>query len=293
MKSLVIGMGIGQLYKSVLEKAGHTVVTVDSSPERGADFTSLTEALEQHKFFDTAHICTPNFTHFKLADTVAPYSKIVFVEKPGVTTAAKWQELVEMHPKTRFMMVKNNQWRPEFKRQFTESHDKSTEVWLRWINENRVPNPGTWFTTKETAFGGVSRDLLPHLLSYVAGLCPRYEHLTVANKKFEQRWTLDDVADTDYGTVDKTGTYNVDDRAELVLEGFGRRFHLIADWRSLEPSDISIAFCDATGAMRHELGLCPEEAYIAMIEEAHSKLYDAEFWNNQLKQDLWIHSMME
>ena len=292
MKSLVIGMGIGQLYKSVLEKAGHTVVTVDSSPERGADFISLTAAIEQYKFFDTAHVCTPNFTHFKLADTIAPYCKIVFVEKPGVSNSAKWQELMDTHPNTRFMMVKNNQWRSEFK-MFQEHYDKSNEIWFRWINTNRVPNPGTWFTTKETAFGGVSRDLLPHLLSYVSAFCNNFSKLEVTYKNYEQRWTLEDVSDTEYGVVDKTGTYNVDDRAELILEGSGKTMHFIADWRSNDKTDISIAFADGSGAHRYELGLCPEEAYLSMITDCMENLNNPEFWLNQLKQDLWIHDMME
>ena len=292
MKSLVVGMGIGQLYKSILETAGHTVVTVDQDPNKNADFVSLTQALSEHPLFDTAHVCTPNFTHFKLADTVAAHARIVFVEKPGVTTAAKWQELVESHPGTRIVMVKNNQWRPEFG-MFKEYYGKTDEIWLRWINKNRVPNPGTWFTTKETAFGGVSRDLLPHLLSYATGFCGGFNQLKVVYKDYTQRWTLDDVADTDYGTVDKTGVYNVDDRAELILEGFGKTFHLIADWRSNDTTDIGIAFGDHGSAHRFELGLCPEEAYLAMIKDCIENLNNAEFWANQLKQDLWIHEMME
>jgi len=32
MKSLIVGMGIGQLYKSVLTELGHEVITVDQNP---------------------------------------------------------------------------------------------------------------------------------------------------------------------------------------------------------------------------------------------------------------------
>ena len=64
-RSLIVGMGIGQLYKSVLEKLGHEVITVDQDIGKGADFDSVDKALLVHGLFDTAHICTPNFTHFE------------------------------------------------------------------------------------------------------------------------------------------------------------------------------------------------------------------------------------
>jgi outer membrane protein OmpA-like peptidoglycan-associated protein len=86
-RSLVIGMGIGQLYKTVLEKLGHEVVTVDKDTAKGADFDSVDSALVVYGLFDTVHICTPNFTHFEIAARVAPHSKIVFIEKPGVATS--------------------------------------------------------------------------------------------------------------------------------------------------------------------------------------------------------------
>ena len=43
--SLVIGMGIGQLYKKVLKELGHEVVTVDSDIAKGADFPDIKSAV--------------------------------------------------------------------------------------------------------------------------------------------------------------------------------------------------------------------------------------------------------
>ena len=40
MKSLVVGMGIGQLYKAVLLELGHTVFTVDYDINKDADYVS-------------------------------------------------------------------------------------------------------------------------------------------------------------------------------------------------------------------------------------------------------------
>jgi hypothetical protein len=46
-------------------------------------------------------------------------------------------------------------------------------------------------------------------------------------------------------------------------------------------------------AVTHALGLCPESAYKKMIQTAVSNLNNNEFWNKQLKQDLWIHEQIE
>ena len=56
MKSLIIGMGIGQLYKSVLTELGSTVVTVDADVNKGADFTDVVSAITSYGTFDTVHI---------------------------------------------------------------------------------------------------------------------------------------------------------------------------------------------------------------------------------------------
>ena len=109
-KSLIVGMGIGQLYKQVLTELDHEVTTVDSNIFKNADFPDVKSAILSRGPFDTVHICTPNWTHEKIAYDVAPYARIVFIEKPGLKTSADWFRLVYAFPQTRFMMVKNNMW---------------------------------------------------------------------------------------------------------------------------------------------------------------------------------------
>ena len=77
MKSLIIGMGIGQLYKTVLTNLGAEVITVDSDISKGADFPDSMSAILARGPFDTAHICTPNFTHFTIATKIAHDCRIV------------------------------------------------------------------------------------------------------------------------------------------------------------------------------------------------------------------------
>lgn len=292
MKSLVIGMGIGKLYQSVLQGLGHTVITVDVNPQSKADYYDYVAAFIDHNHFDTVHICTPNYTHLSIARNVAAYgTKIVYVEKPGVENSSLWQQLVQDFPDTRFMMVKNNQYRDEIK-QFKELAAQSEIVRVTWNNRNRVPSPGSWFTNKEQSFGGVSRDLIPHMLSYY---CILSDHRAgeKTSALAEQRWQLSDITSTEYGFINRDGVYNVDDYALLEFTNGKTKWRLEANWRSLEPSEISINFGMPLSAVRYELGLCPTQAYQKMIAESIANLDNDAYWQQQLEQDIWIHQQIE
>ena len=288
-RSLIIGMGIGSLYKTVLTELGHSVVTVDLDPTK-ADYTDLNKAIEDHKGFDTAHICTPNFTHALLARQVAPYAKIVFIEKPGVSTSSAWSNIVLSNPNTRFMMVKNNMWRSNIADLQTLA-DKAKTVNIRWIRKNCIPSPGSWFTTRKLAFGGVSRDLMPHLLSLYMALNPKWRTESVNGKGAQMMWNLEDIESTEYGVVDPNGIYDVDDKCHI---DFGNKWGCQADWRSMSSDDSSIQFIMQDNSIEvFELGWCPEDAYKNMIQDAVNNLYNMDFWSEQLAQDLFIHQQIE
>lgn len=289
-KALIIGMGFGRaVYKPVLEELGYQVITVD--PIQPADFLTVDDAIVAHRHFDTVNICTPNFTHELLARAVAPYADIVFVEKPGVKDHYAWRQMVIDNPTTRFMMVKNNQYRDTIE-QFKILADQSHTVRVVWNNKNRIPNPGSWFTTKDKAFGGVSRDLIPHMFSYYTALTD-YDKGNKLYATALQRHSLDTVNDTDYGTVNKNGTYDVDDFCEFEFKNGNTTWVLTANWKDDKADDVYISFDMKNSAAKFVLGLCPEEAYKAMIKNAVSNLNNKEFWLEQLEQDLWIHKQIE
>ena len=283
-------MGIGQLYKSVLEKLEYRVVTVDPAVSKNADFSSVESALMQHPQFDTVHICTPNFTHFELASKVAPYAKIVFIEKPGVETSEQWKILCRNYPSTRFMMVKNNMWRSNIQ-ELQQKAKVAKNVDIEWIRKNCIPSPGSWFTTKKLSFGGVSRDLMPHLLSLYIALNPDWQDESINGAAALQNWLLENIESTEYGNVYPDGTYDVDDQCNI---GFGNKWYLRANWRSIDIERSAITFInqDNTRDM-FELGWCPEDAYENMIKDAVANLNNSEFWNNQYEQDCWIHRIIE
>ena len=290
MKSLVVGLGFGQLYVDILKRMGHEVVTVDINPDANGDFTELTTAISAHAPFDTAHICVPNHLHYKTALKLAEHTKIVFVEKPGVETINHWRLLTNLNKSTRFMMTKNNQWRNNIK-DITKNCEASDLIQINWVNKNRIPGPGTWFTDKSKAFGGVSRDLLPHLMSIMMSVNKNtYQDFKVKKYHTEQRWNLSDCTGTDYGDVNENGVYDVDDSATMELTDGNKTYILYANWKNNLHDDMAIHFYkDGESHLESiSLGLCPEQAYEEMIKNSLIHLEDDMFWNNQLEQDLYI-----
>ena len=286
-------MGIGQLYKKVLQELKIEVITVDQDIGKGADLPSIDAAILVHGPFDTVHICTPNFTHFEIAAKVARHAKMVFVEKPGVSKSENWATLVQTFPNTRFMMVKNNMWRDNLN-EMRECIADARTVKIKWINKNRIPGPGTWFTTKKLAFGGVSRDLMPHLLSLYIALNDKWKTASMTGQEARQLHTLDKIEDTEYGAVKRDGVYDVDDLCKIKYMQNGRTWKMEANWADGVADNRAVEFEMADGTVkRFELGLCPEEAYKNMIDTAISNVSNDNFWQEQLEQDLWIHERIE
>ena len=291
-KALVVGLGMGTQYALWLGELGYNVFTVDVDSSKGASYTDVSFAITEHQMFDIVYIGTPNWTHEPIARQVAPHSKLVLVEKPGVRTSTDWQQLVADYPDTRIMMVKNNQFRPEIKL-FQRQADNSERVHVRWNNANRIPHPGSWFTTKAKAFGGVSRDLMPHMLSYYCALTD-YKQGVKIKARADQHYELKNIHDTDYGSVNPNGTYDVDDFCHFEFKNGDTTWILSANWKTnLDHDDSSIAFGMKNSAVRHELGLCPGDAYKKMISTAVSNLNNDTFWKEQLEQDVWIHQQIE
>tara|TARA_R110000796_G_scaffold111486_3_gene222994 strand:+ start:238 stop:1110 length:873 start_codon:yes stop_codon:yes gene_type:complete len=288
MRALIVGMGIGELYKSIYERKLWDVTTVDQ--HKPADYWDIEEVEGE---FDVAHICTPNWTHGHIARIIASRCKIVFVEKPGLRTAEHWEALVHTFPNTRFCMVKNNQFRHNVAELYITAR-KSDEIVLNWHNYNRVPNPGSWFTDKSRAWGGVSRDLLPHLLSWVQVFEPEYSSLGLYSASEHQHYTLDTVGSTDYGVVDPEGVYDVDDTAELLLNNDWHIYTCTTSWKNPVGDKINIEFFKQGDLIHIEpLGLCPEDAYEKMVDTAVDNLYNDRYWSEQFARDVWIHKQLE
>ena len=279
-------MGFGELYREIHESLGHTVTTVDTV--KPATYADLADAV-QDKYYDMAHVCVPNYLHYDIANTVAKNSKIVIVEKPGVKDAESWKKLLRLNPKTRFMMSKNNQWRDNIQEMRLVAAE-SVHIYIDWINRDRVPNPGSWFTDKSKAYGGVSRDLMPHLLSIYIKLNDDWLKSSVGFTSANQRWRLSDIKTSEYGTVDLNGVYDVDDHACMI---FDNKWYLAANWRDGQVDNRGVHCYKSGSSKRFELGLCPQDAYARMIAAAFANIDNEDFWTEQASQDIWIHNMVQ
>ena len=291
MKSLIVGAGFGSLYKNVLQGFS-TVTMVDSNPEKNPDYLSIEAAIAAEGHFDTANICLPNYLHLGAATKIAGHADVIFVEKPGFKSALEWQLFNSKN--SRICMVKNNMWRlqiPELRSMVA----RSDKIKINWINKDRVPSPGSWFTNKALAFGGVSRDLMPHLLSIFVALDSHYMKSDAVVTACKQRWKLSDLESSDYGSVNKNGVYDVDDFCSLGIVSLeNKTWNLTADWRSNEEDQINIQFFNKSIEIgSFSLGLCPEYAYARMVLDCLANKHNNKFWEEQMQIDLFIHSILD
>lgn len=289
--ALVIGLGMGQQYTQWLKELHYRVFTVDIDSTKTPDYTTVFEAKEKHGDFDLVYIGVPNWLHEPVAKDIANNAKLVLIEKPGVKNSESWADLINQFPATRIMMIKNNQYRNTIK-DYKNLVSKSSTVHIVWNNRNRIPNPGSWFTDKSKSFGGVSRDLMPHILSYYCALT-NYQESIELSRNIEQQHKLKDIISTDYGFINHNGIYDVDDLCELSYLNDGIIWKLDTNWKTNEDDDVSIRFETNDGIIKHQLGLCPKEAYQLMIVTAIENLNNNEFWQYQLNQDIWIHRQIE
>lgn len=292
-KVLIIGLGIGSLYKKVLEDR-YEVFTVDITLDKNPTFASLEEALECHRY-DLAIICIPNCLHQEVAEELSGKVPVILVEKPGFETEQKWKTFAKSSP-SKIIMVKNNLFRenlPMIRKQIKNSYDSIETVNICWINKDRIPNPGSWFTEKEKSFGGVERDLVPHLLGIFYAISP-YRTILPTDVILRQNHTLQIITSTEYGSI-QSGIYNVSDYCKFDLGG---KFVIIADWKSDNEDRIGIEIVYKNGQVSfYEFGLCPEEMYSKMVDEALTLNSDIPGFVKKYKEhnkiDLFIHRIID
>lgn len=222
MNVLIVGYGnIGKVYKSAIENYSKLddaeVYTLDNDRSKGADYNSFTD-IDDGVYFDIAIITTPNDTHFDMANQANGFAQVVLVEKPGFNSLEEYLTAIEWNPNT--FIVKNNLFRYEIDH-LKYIYKNSTFRSLKWMNANRVPMPGSWFTDYSRSGGGVSKDLIPHLLHLFyyfedsdvddlpitiskgrTGSFDKIAYWMNQNNKGEV---------SEYDNIDYSGKYNVDD----------------------------------------------------------------------------------
>lgn len=298
MKALLVGLGgIGKnVYVPELQRMGFEVTTVDPKTKE-AHYPNI-EQLPNVQY-DLGVIATPNYTHFELAAEASEFCRNILVDKPGVGSVDAWRKLKTQHTSTNFTLIKNNLYR--YSDNVFEQYYRSgllVAVEINWLNANRIPQPGGWFTDKSKAFGGVAHDLFPHLYCFLYLIFgnTKQEVRPISRQQY-QRWNLETVGDTDYGRVDRTGVYNVADYAEEFLE-FAPWHNpvripitLRASWKEGRDDQTVRLYLKDGSVVTYQFGLCPSYAYGNMFYDVLTQYYVSEDVHEEL--DKFIHRQLE
>lgn len=267
-RALIVGIGgIGQVYIEQAKRLGHKVITVDNKLK--ADFKSVDDFCKSDRNADYAVLATPNFTHLPLATKLADCKqiKMIVVEKPGFPNVSLWTAFYVTYPKTKLFLAKNNLFRSEIDMFDCLPFEDIESVNIVWLNKSRIPNPGSWFTNKKLAFGGVGHDLVPHLYCFAIATGVELNNIEHFEIHKTQDWNLDTCGATDYGVVVKDGIYDVEDHIQLGFYWNKIHYQLEADWKNDEEDKqcMTINFKDGH-TIDYNFGLCPNVAYGNMIE---------------------------
>jgi predicted dehydrogenase len=292
----IVGLGIGKLYVDVCKLNKWNVITVDLNPDMNADFQNLHDAL-QTIHVDMGIICTPNFTHQAIAEQMAKAAvPVIVVEKPGFVNVTEWTNFYETFPSSKLFMVKNNQYRDILNSIQKQDIDS---IQLFWANKNRIPGAGSWFTNKALAFGGVSRDLLPHLVSVVQKILGHpiinrdVTDNTLHAAYYQQYGMSDVIDDSSYGNFHENGIYDTDDCAYFTCKSDGIAIQCVTTWKHESEADIvAWKFFMKDGTVNvFNAGLCPEIAYQCMLQDYMDA--DVETYKKHQSFDTEIHGIFE
>lgn len=253
------------MYHPELQKLGYQIDVLDSFVP-GATFSHLNEVKGA---YDIAVICTPNYTHLEYAAYFASKGTAhIFVEKPGVSKASEWASLCGL-TNSKFHLVKNNLYRDNYGSIIPiMDTGEVIGVDINWLNGNRIPNPGGWFTNSKYALKGVSGDLMPHLYCFALKI---FGEDALLSAKFKQqcfqRWSLENIINTDYGTVFSDGVYNVDDYATARATVNGIPLKMTASWKEGYDKQSITLYLENGSTHEWTFGLCPAEAYGKMLQD--------------------------
>lgn len=119
---------------------------------------------------DAVVIATPNYTHASLTKLALQSGKHVLCEKPFALSYAEALSMQELAEERKLVLMPAfvNRFRPDISlmREKVQAGEIGTvrQVEASWTRQAGIPRPGSWFTQKKYAGGGVLLDLGSHLL---------------------------------------------------------------------------------------------------------------------------------
>jgi predicted dehydrogenase len=119
---------------------------------------------------DGAIISTPNYTHYTYTMKMLDEGIGVLCEKPVALNTAEVQDIIQKAGRSGVVYIPGfvNRWRQEMQMAYREVERGTIgnveKIEAGWLRKSGVPRPGTWFTLKKYAGGGVLVDLGSHVL---------------------------------------------------------------------------------------------------------------------------------
>ena len=152
MRIVQIGTGgWGKNHVRILSQLGALCAVCDTDLTRAKEFgtkysvnyySSLDTLLDSEKF-DGAFVCTPTFTHFKIAKTLLEQKKNVFVEKPMTYLSHEGEELQKLSEKNKLVLTCGyiERFNPvvALVKEYVKSKKYGELIMLEFHRENRMP----------------------------------------------------------------------------------------------------------------------------------------------------------
>lgn len=245
---LIIGTGwIARAgYKSACTRLGWRLESFDTGDDpAGRD--ALRHALELARANSRALcvVATPNATHLPLARAFLETGCRVLVEKPACLPAEAAIGAAPLLPVERLFVSTPFRWRPDVAR-LVEAVGQGAvgeicALAMSWRRRSGIPRPGSWYTSRALAGGGVLTDLGPHLLDLAMTLLD-WPTVTVTSARVTafsseaggaSAWMAPGVADDLSADVEVA--------ASLALEDDrGRSLRLVANWHDEVTADATV-----------------------------------------------------
>lgn len=206
----------------------HAVQTFGTPGARGyADYRELLES----KDVDVVDICTPNFTHARMAIDAMEAGKHVLVEKPMATTYADAKKMLAVSEKTGKILSVNyqNRFRPDclYLKKVCENGELG-EIYYAKAHALRRRAVPTWglFLNKEAQGGGPLIDIGTHALDLTLWMMDNYSPKMVVGSTYHKLCDQTDTANvfgnwmpSDFEVEDSSfGFIVMQNGATIVLE---------------------------------------------------------------------------
>ncbi len=243
---------------------------------------------------DIVLIAVPNKFHIEYAELFLHHNISVLIEKPVCLTLEEFSRLKTAAEKSKAIVFPSEASKLREDVSCLTSHlltDQCGAIQtmnLEWVRSAGIPNPGSWFTNKELAGGGVGYDLGWHMLDVGFSFLDCPEIKEAASIRFADFINKETKRSASW-KQNNNGQQNLQIGVEDRLEGFittenNVGIHLNVAWASHETTDVTriVVNCQkATYKLETTFGFSPNrlsESSLRILQKGKEKVI--KFKNN-------------